>query len=157
MVMRITGNDPEGRAALDFFQNPREVPVVATTSKLLNTGTDVPTCKLIVIDQEIKSQGIFRQTIGRGTRISEDYEKLGFTIMDFRGATLHFLDPNWDGVPIVIDGSQPQSTPRPRQTEPQPRHKYYLSGHPVNIVRDQVTHLNNEGQPSLLYVPRLRS
>jgi type I restriction enzyme, R subunit len=148
MVMRITGNDPEGKASLDFFQNPREpVPVVATTSKLLNTGTDVPTCKLIVIDQEIRSQGIFRQTIGRGTRISERYGKLGFTIMDFRGSTLHFLDPSWDGVPeIVIDGSQPQSTPRPRQTEPQPRQKYYLSGHPVNIVRDQVTHLDSEGQ-----------
>ena len=105
-VMRITGNDDEGKAALDYFQNPREpVPVVATTSRLLNTGTDVPTCKLIVIDQEIQSQGIFRQTIGRGTRISDRYGKLGFTIMDFRGTTLHLLDPDWDGVPeIVIDG-----------------------------------------------------
>jgi len=148
MVMRITGNDPEGKAALDFFQNPREqVPVVATTSKLLNTGTDVPTCKLIVIDQEIQSPGIFRQTIGRGTRISERYGKLGFTIMDFRGTTLHFLDPSWDGVPeIVIEGNHPQPTPRPRQTEPQPRQKYYLSGHPVHIVRDQVTHLDSGGQ-----------
>jgi type I restriction enzyme R subunit len=147
-VMRITGNDPEGKAALDYFQNPREqIPVVATTSKLLNTGTDVPTCKLIVIDQEIQSQGIFRQTIGRGTRISERYGKLGFTIMDFRGGTLHFLDPDWDGVPeILIDGDNPRPEPRSRNSEPQQRHKYYLRGYPVTPIRDQVIYYNEDGE-----------
>ena len=146
--MRITGNDDEGKAALDYFQNPREpVPVVATTSRLLNTGTDVPTCKLIVIDQEIQSQGIFRQTIGRGTRISDRYGKLGFTIMDFRGTTLHLLDPDWDGVPeIVIDGDNPRPAPTPRETVQQEHQTYYLRGYPVTRVRDQVMYFNDEGE-----------
>ena len=100
-----------------------------------------------MIDQEIQSQGIFRQTIGRGTRISERYGKLGFTIM-IRGATLHFLDPDWDGIPeIVIDGDNPIPPSRPpRDTEPQPRHKYYLRGYPVIIARDELTYYNEEGE-----------
>jgi type I restriction enzyme, R subunit len=147
IVVRITGNDEEGKAALDFFQNPREsTPVIATTSRLLNTGTDVPTCKLIVIDQEVRSQGLFRQMIGRGTRINELHGKMGFTIMDFRGATRHLLDPEWDGVPeIVFEGDRPITLRESSIQTPRPQARYYLQGEPVEILRDQVIHLNENG------------
>ncbi len=102
-VVRITGDSDEGRLALDDFIHPeRRYPVIATTSKLLTTGVDVRTCKLIVIDQRIESLIEFKQIIGRGTRIHEDMGKLWFTIMDFRKATEQFADPDFDGTPIVI-------------------------------------------------------
>lgn len=87
-VMRITGDDQEGKAELDNFINPEErYPVIATTSKLMTTGVDAQTCKLIVLDQHIKSMTEFKQIIGRGTRINEDFGKYWFTIMDFKKAT----------------------------------------------------------------------
>lgn len=87
-VMRITGDDQEGKAQLDNFINPEEkYPVIATTSKLMTTGVDAKTCKLVVLDQRIQSMTEFKQIIGRGTRIDEDYDKLWFTIMDFKKAT----------------------------------------------------------------------
>ena len=104
-VVRITGDSDEGRLALDDFIHPeRRYPVIATTSKLLTTGVDVRTCKLIVIDQRIESLIEFKQIIGRGTRIHEDMGKLWFTIMDFRKATEQFADPDFDGTPMVIYG-----------------------------------------------------
>ena len=75
-------------------------PVIATTSKLLTTGVDAQTCKLIVLDQTIKSMTKFKQIIGRGTRINEDYGKFFFTIMDFKKATELFADPDFDGDPV---------------------------------------------------------
>lgn len=102
-VVRITGDSDEGRLALDDFIHPEHrYPVIATTSKLLTTGVDVRTCKLIVIDQRIESLIEFKQIIGRGTRIHEDMGKLWFTIMDFRKATEQFADPDFDGTPMVI-------------------------------------------------------
>jgi type I restriction enzyme R subunit len=84
-VMRITGDDKEGKAELDNFINPEErYPVIATTSKLMTTGVDSETCKLIVLDQHIKSMTEFKQMIGRGTRINEEFGKTWFTIMDFK-------------------------------------------------------------------------
>lgn len=102
-VMRITGDDSEGKAHLSYFiDNDEPFPVIATTSKLLTTGVDAKTCKLIVLDQTINSMTEFKQIIGRGTRIREDYQKLYFTIMDFKGATRLFADPNFDGEPVVV-------------------------------------------------------
>jgi type I restriction enzyme R subunit len=102
-VMRITGDDNEGKAQLSYFiDNDEPYPVIATTSKLLTTGIDAKTCKLIVLDQNINSIAEFKQIVGRGTRIREDYRKLYFTIMDFKGATRLFADPEFDGEPVVI-------------------------------------------------------
>ncbi len=100
-VMTITGDNPEGKAQLDNFIDPKEkYPVIATTSKLLTTGVDAKTCKLIVLDSNINSMTEFKQIIGRGTRIDEDYEKTWFTILDFRNATRLFADPEFDGEPL---------------------------------------------------------
>ncbi len=102
-VMRITGDDAEGKAELDNFINPEvRWPVIATTSKLMTTGVDAQTCKLIVLDQHIQSMTEFKQIIGRGTRINEDYGKFWFTIMDFKKATELFADPAFDGEPVQI-------------------------------------------------------
>lgn len=97
-IMRITGSDTVGKLQLDNFINPRKkYPTIVTTSKLLTTGVDAKTCKLIVIDTNIKSMVEFKQIIGRGTRISEEFDKYSFTIIDFTGATELFKDPKFDG------------------------------------------------------------
>jgi type I restriction enzyme, R subunit len=102
-VMRITGDENEGKAELDNFINPEErYPVIATTSKLMTTGVDAQTCKLIVLDQSIRSMTEFKQIIGRGTRINDDYKKHWFTIMDFKKATELFADPAFDGDPVKV-------------------------------------------------------
>ncbi len=102
-VMRITGDNQEGKNELDNFINPEETyPVIATTSKLMTTGVDAQTCKLIVLDSSIGSMTEFKQIIGRGTRINEEYGKTYFTIMDFRGATRLFADPEFDSDPVMI-------------------------------------------------------
>lgn len=113
-VMRITGDDVEGKAELDNFINPEErYPVIATTSKLMTTGVDAQTCKLIVLDQHIRSMTEFKQIIGRGTRINEDYGKYWFTIMDFKKATELFADPAFDGDPVQIYQPGPGDPPVP--------------------------------------------
>jgi type I restriction enzyme R subunit len=116
-VMRITGDDNEGKAQLScFIDNDEPFPVIATTSKLLTTGVDAKTCKLIVLDQNINSMTEFKQIIGRGTRLREDYQKLYFTIIDFKGATRLFADPDFDGEPVVIyepNDDEPVVPPEP--------------------------------------------
>ena len=107
-VVRITGDDNEGKAQLSYFiDNDEPFPVIATTSRLLATGVDAKTCKLIVLDQTIQSMTQFKQIIGRGTRIREDYSKLYFTIMDFKGATRLFQDKNFDGEPVMVYEPKP--------------------------------------------------
>lgn len=102
-VMQITGDNEEGKRELDNFINPSETyPVIATTSKLMTTGIDAQTCKLIVLDSNIGSMTEFKQIIGRGTRINEEYGKTYFTIMDFRNVTNLFADPDFDGDPVMI-------------------------------------------------------
>lgn len=102
-VMRITGDNEEGKAELDNFIFPEsKYPVIATTSKLMTTGVDAQTCKLIVLDQRIQSMTEFKQIIGRGTRINEDYDKYYFTIIDFKKATELFADPDFDGDPVQV-------------------------------------------------------
>lgn len=102
-VMQITGDNDEGKRELDNFINPEEeYPVIATTSELMTTGVDAQTCKVIVIDSEIKSMTKFKQIIGRGTRINEEFGKLYFTILDFRNVTDLFADKEFDGDPIRV-------------------------------------------------------
>src|SRR5713101_1185673 len=139
-VARITGGSEGGQEYLDDFIHPeKRYPVIATTSKLLTTGVDVKTCKLIVLDQTIQSMIEFKQTIGRGTRIHEDTGKLWFTIMDFKKATELFADPDWDGEPVVIyqpGSGDPPVPPEPPAGEDRPitpdstdgRTKYVVSG-----------------------------
>jgi type I restriction enzyme R subunit len=107
-IMRITGDDAQGKAQLDNFIDPEsKYPTIVTTSELLTTGVDAKTCKLIVLDQRIQSMTKFKQIIGRGTRIDEDYNKLFFAIMDFKKATTLFADPDFDGDPVQIYEPKP--------------------------------------------------
>ena len=100
-VVQITGDNQEGKAQLDNFIDPEKTyPVIATTSKLMSTGVDAQTCKVIVLDQNIKSMTLFKQIIGRGTRIREDLGKTWFTIIDFKRATDRFADRSFDGEPV---------------------------------------------------------
>ena len=102
-IVRITGDDKDAKSYLEDFINPEETyPVIATTSKLMTTGTDAKTCKLIVLDSIINSPIEFKQIIGRGTRVEEDFGKLYFTIIDFRNATDRFADKDFDGTPVRI-------------------------------------------------------
>lgn len=99
-VMKITGDDDEGKAQLDnFIDVDSKYPVIATTSKLLTTGVDAKMVKLIVLDSNISSITEFKQIIGRGTRLRVEDGKTHFTIMDFRNATRLFADPLFDGPP----------------------------------------------------------
>lgn len=102
-VMQITGDNDEGKRELDNFINPEETwPVIAVTSKLMTTGIDAQTCKLIVLDSNIGSMTEFKQIIGRGTRINEEFGKYFFTILDFRNVTDLFADSSFDGDPVRI-------------------------------------------------------
>ncbi|WP_447984957.1 EcoAI/FtnUII family type I restriction enzme subunit R [Nitrospira sp. Nam74] len=102
-VMRITGDDAEGTAQVGNFIDPEaKYPVIVTTSRLLSTGVDAQTCRLIVLDREVGSMTEFKQIVGRGTRVHEDTKKYYFTLIDFRKATNHFADPDFDGEPVQI-------------------------------------------------------
>ena len=159
-VMRITGDDPIGKAELDTFILPEsKYPVLVTTSRLLNPGVDVRTCKLIVLDQRIESMTTFKQIIGRGTRILEDYGKTWFTIMDFKGATSLFADPDFDGEPVQIYEPDPDDPPTPPEDDdgggitvvdpPLPgRTKYHVDKVAVSILRERTQFLGADGQLS---------
>jgi len=113
-IMKITGDDPIGKAELDNFIDPESrYPVIATTSQLMSTGVDAQTCKLIVLDKRIQSMTEFKQIIGRGTRINEDFDKYWFAIMDFKKATELFADPDFDGDPVQIYEPLPADPPLP--------------------------------------------
>ena len=102
-VMRITGDDAAGTEQLDNFIDPESpYPVIVTTSRLLSTGVDAQTCRLIVLDRTVGSMTEFKQIVGRGTRVHEDTHKYYFTLVDFRGATAHFADPAFDGEPVQV-------------------------------------------------------
>lgn len=175
-VMRITGDDNEGKAELDNFIDPeRRYPVIATTSKLMSTGVDAQTCKLIVLDQRIQSMTEFKQIIGRGTRINEDFDKFWFTIMDFKRATELFADEKFDGEPVqiyepkgddppvppdepedtpddsAVIGDPPTSPPQPEPPlppgePPPPRTKYIVNDVEVTIVAERVQFYGADGK-----------
>lgn len=141
-IMRITGNDEEGKRQLDYFiSNNEKYPTIVTTSKLLTTGVDCKTCKLIVLDRNINSMTEFKQIIGRGTRIEEKYGKNHFTILDFRNNSRKFVDPEFDGEPISvadIDIDKPISTLSPKidgYKPPKPKPK--INDVDVNIILEQ--------------------
>ncbi len=157
-VVQITGDNDEGKRALDDFIHPeRRYPVIATTSKLLTTGVDAKTCKLIVLDQRIESMIEFKQIVGRGTRIHEETGKLWFTIMDFKKATELFADPDFDGEPVVIyePGPEepleppdpgPDTDPGPEPPDPPGARKYVLSGVQVSVVAERVQYYGSDGR-----------
>jgi type I restriction enzyme R subunit len=160
-VMRITGDNEEGKAQLDNFIDPTKAyPVICTTSKLMTTGVDAQTCQLIVLDRTIKSMTEFKQIIGRGTRINEEHGKLYFTIMDFRQATALFADPDFDGEAAqiyapkpdepVIPPTEPKDTPPPeedpwKEGEERPK-KYYVGDVQVRVVTERVQYLDANGR-----------
>lgn len=138
-VMRITGNDPEGQAQIGNFIDPESAyPVLVTTSRLLSTGVDAQTCRLIVLDREVGSMTEFKQIVGRGTRVHEDTRKFYFTLIDFRGASDHFADPAFDGEPVQIyepTGDDPISPPdTPNQSDNDTPHEPDVPGADETIV-----------------------
>lgn len=174
-VMQITGDNEEGKRELDSFINPSEpYPVIATTSKLMTTGVDAQTCKLIVLDSNIGSMTEFKQIIGRGTRINEEYGKNYFTIMDFRNVTNLFADPDFDGDPVMIkqvgedddlSGAEDETTNEVitdildgeevdfpdiqgggEIEEDTRREKIRVDGVQVKIVNERVQYLGNDGK-----------
>jgi len=171
-VMRITGDSIEGKNELYNFTDPESRhPVIATTSKLMSTGVDSQTAKLIVLDQNIQSMVEFKQIIGRGTRINEDFNKYYFTIMDFKKATELFADPDFDGDPVQIYEPGPNETPVPPDDDQpididgeetpividdeeiiidieggeSPR-KYYVHDVPVYVVSERVQYYGKDGK-----------
>ena len=155
-VMRITGDNEIGKNQLDNFIDPESTyPVIACTSKLMSTGVDAQTCKLIVIDKNIASIDEFKQIIGRGTRINENFNKLFFTIMDFRNATRLFSDPNWDGDPIQDPNWPPVPDPDPDPPIVDPpiidppiielRQKFYVNDVEVTVQSERISYLDQNG------------
>jgi len=160
-IMRITGDNPEGKAQLDYFIDINEkYPTIVTTSKLMTTGVDVKTCKLIVLDNNINSMTEFKQIIGRGTRLYPEYGKEYFTIMDFRNACRLFADPEFDGDPVVIidggdggegwDPEDPGDIVDPTGFEPpiigDGPVKYRVKGVPVTIINERVQYYDKDGK-----------
>ncbi|OGS21405.1 MAG: restriction endonuclease [Elusimicrobia bacterium RIFOXYA2_FULL_39_19] len=173
-VMRITGDDDEGKREVDNFINPEEkYPVIATTSKLMTTGVDAQTCKLIVLDSNINSPTEFKQIIGRGTRINEEYGKTFFTIIDFRKVTNLFADPAFDGPPLmikeigitepiddIIDDEETPVDDLPEEVGELPpptlidggpitenhKEKIFVNGIDVSILHERVQHLDANGK-----------
>lgn len=176
-VMRITGGDQEGQAELGNFIDPEsKYPVLVTTSRLLSTGVDVQTCRVIALDREVNSMTEFKQIVGRGTRVHEDTHKFYFTLIDFRGATTHFADPAFDGEPVQIyepavddpiappddilpideDGEPLPDIPGTHETSinqpgsPLPRiglrKKIYVDGIGASVVAERVEYLDEHGK-----------
>jgi type I restriction enzyme R subunit len=174
-VMRITGDNDEGKAQLDNFIDPkRPYPVIATTSKLMSTGVDAQTCHVIALDQRIQSLTEFKQIIGRGTRLRPDYGKYFFTILDFRKATELFADPDWDGPPLQVyevpQGGAEVTPPDPSldeepiedeideilddpdhvyddaEIEENDRHVYVVSGVKFTVVAERVMYHDRDGK-----------
>ena len=176
-VMRITGADADGQGQLGNFIDPESpYPALVTTSRLLSTGVDVQTCRLIVLDRAVGSMTECKQIVGRGTRVHEDTRKFYFTLMDFRGATSHFADPDFDGEPVQIyePGEDDPITPPDDilptdegSTPPEPgedetiidgptwipptadgpgRLKVYVDGVGATIVAERVEYLDADGK-----------
>jgi type I restriction enzyme R subunit len=159
-IVRITGNDDEGKLLIDDFMHPEKCPIIATTSKLLTTGVDTKTVKNIVLDTNITSIIEFKQIIGRGTRIEEEYGKTFFTILDFKSVTKLFADPEFDGDPISIYDPESSiisetSTNSLNYDEKPLNHedelesvpnKYYVNDVDVKIINKTVQYMDASGK-----------
>lgn len=170
-VMRITGDNQEGKNELDNFIDPEQTfPVIATTSELMTTGVDAQTCKVIALDTEIGSMTKFKQIVGRGTRVNEEFGKLYFTILDFRNATDLFADPTFDGIPEKIkvltekdpvkdftenptDYHLENDETRKASEEPQfiekktKASKVFINGIDVTVLNTREMYFDKEGKP----------
>lgn len=154
-VVRITGSDPYGKSKLDYFISVSSpYPVIATTSKLLSTGTDCKMTKLIVLDQMIGSMTEFKQIIGRGTRLREKEGKTHFVVMDFRNVSHLFADPDWDG-PVEQDddfdpngggGSKPPKPPIDPPDDPKIKPIVDGNGCSVSIIGKTVSIYDANGK-----------
>ena len=175
-VMRITGSDQEGQKELGNFIDPEAgYPVLVTTSRLLSTGVDAQTCRLIVLDRAVGSMTEFKQIVGRGTRVHEEQRKFYFTLMDFRGATSHFADPDFDGEPVQIyEPADDEPVAPPDDLPPDPnadappepgedevvvddpahltdgqgsgREKIYVDGVSATVIAERVEYLDENGK-----------
>lgn len=165
-VVRITSNDMVGKAKLDdFIDANTPYPVIATTSKLLSTGVDTKTVKLIVLDEEIQSMTEFKQIIGRGTRLLPNKNKNYFTIMDFRNNSDKFADPSFNGPAeaiVNVDGGKGDkaipkeeygilidvSIPKPLSGDVEDEHskKIYIKDVPVSIINESVRYYDADGK-----------
>lgn len=173
-IMRITGDNAEGKAQLDNFIDEESLyPTIVTTSKLMTTGVDCKTCKLIVLDNIFGDNGMteFKQIIGRGTRLKPEYGKEYFTIMDFRNASRLFADPDWDGEPVQIyepdDGEEiVPNVPDEGETETggndgnsdygfggnddgqikEPKSKYRVNDVEVTVISERVQYYDKDGK-----------
>jgi len=170
-VCRVTADEADiGRGHLSKFQDVEtQAPVILTTSQLLTTGVDVPTCKNIVIARVVGSMTEFKQIIGRGTRVRDDYGKLWFNILDYTGsATRHFADREFDGDPAfiseeeidaagekikenIIDDGKPtvdivEGEPVIQEPPPVERRKYYFDEGRVEIASHLVYELDPDGK-----------
>lgn len=165
-VMRITGDNPEGKAQLDnFIDEDSPYPTIVTTSKLLTTGVDCKTCKLIVLDSHIVSMTEFKQIVGRGTRLKPEYGKEYFTVMDFRNVSRLFADPEFDGEPVQIydpeDGDDivPPTPPDDGNggddgdenggdggESGSGRTKYYIQDASVKVINERVMYYDVDGK-----------
>ena len=162
-IMKITGDDDEGKAQLDnFLAVNSKFPTIAVTSELLTTGVDAKMCKLIVIDKQLNSAIMFKQILGRGTRIREEDGKTYFTFMDFRNVSRLFADPDFDGDPVKVievgvsdpipsgdddngNGSS-QDTATDDEGVSEPRRKFYVKGISVRILNERVQYLDINGK-----------
>lgn len=167
-VCRVTADEGDtGRGHLGRFQDVEtRSPVILTTSQLLTTGVDAPTCKNVVLARVVGSMTEFKQIIGRGTRVRDDYGKLWFNILDYTGsATRLFADPDFDGDPAKLTEEEiaangevkvtlraEEPTP-PEEIEPEiieppeeERHKFYFDGGQVEIAAHLVYELDPDGK-----------
>ncbi|MEJ3550255.1 DEAD/DEAH box helicase family protein [Ureaplasma parvum] len=160
-IMRITGDNQEGKEQLDNFVDPdSKYPSLVTTSKLLTTGVNIKTCKLIVLDSNIGSMTEFKQIIGRGTRIDSSRGKDFFTIIDFRNVTSLFADPNFDGEPVVIIDSENEYEDKYKHSiissksnivdsiieSSKDQIKYRVNDKEVKIINDQIQVIGTDGK-----------
>lgn len=161
-IMRITGDNDEGKKQLDYFiDNDSIYPTIVTTSKLMTTGVNCQTCKNIVLDNIFGENGMteFKQIIGRGTRIKEDYGKMYFTILDFRNATRLFADPNFNGPEIQSEEYDPENYKGKKKViigvEPpknidspngEKKKKVYVNNVEVTLLSERVQYYDKDGK-----------
>lgn len=163
-VMQITGDNEIGKQQLEYFQDPgSKYPVIAVTSRLLSTGVDIETVKNVVLDRSIGSMTEFKQIIGRGTRVKEEFEvdgekasKMFFNIIDFRSNYLKFNDPEFDGEPVLVvdvpeDGEfpkppiKPHKTPTPKPGKASIQKAAHMNGIEVTIIGEMVEYIDEDG------------
>ena len=159
-IMRITGDNDEGKKQLDYFIDDDSLyPTIVTTSKLMTTGVNCQTCRVIVLDNVFGENGMteFKQIIGRGTRVKESKDKMFFTILDFRNATKLFADPNFNGPEEQDEDYDPNKPRKPKDDDtiepvdpvdpPQDKKKkIYIDEVEVQVLSERVQYYDKDGK-----------